>query len=142
MFRKLGVSLLFGWLSCLVTTADAQEGATPPATSSLQIAEHHFGLEVVDREIREEVDTFHLDDVVYLWLRVEGGPAEPITVTWSSDDVRYDVALRIGGSPWRTWARKTLFRAGEWTVQVKDSGGAMLLERTLQVLESPRAADQ
>jgi len=142
MFRKRFIPGFLGCLFCLITAASAQDTDTPAMTSGLQIEQSRFGLDVVDREIDQEIDTFHVGDVVYLWLRVEGGPADPITVHWMSGDVSYDVELRIGGSPWRTWARKTLFRAGTWTVQVKDASGATLLERTLDVLDTQRAADQ
>lgn len=142
MFRNHSLPLAVGLLVCLFATSNAQEAATPAKTSSLQIAMHRFGLDVIDREIQNEIDTFHIGDIVYLWLRVEGGPADPITATWVSGDVHYDVELSIKGSPWRTWARKTLFRAGEWSVQVKDQHGTMLLERTLQVSETPRPDEE
>ena len=71
-------------------------------------------------------------------MRLVGGPAEPILVTWSIGDFTYEVELGIGGSPWRTWARKTLFRAGEWTVRVTDADGRELLKQALAVAETPR----
>lgn len=133
---------------CLASTAaTAQMESTdeptgePSDTSTLQIAQHRFGLAVVDREIQNEVDTFHKGDVVYLWMRVDGGPADPILVTWSTGTFQYEVELRIGGPSWRTWARKTLFREGEWTVRVTDAAGNVLLDEVLTVSDMPRAAE-
>jgi hypothetical protein len=39
-----------------------------------------------------------------------------------------DIELRIGGSPWRTWSRKTIPAdwTGGWRVEVRDAGGAVL----------------
>ncbi len=77
--------------------------------------------------------TFALGEKAYLWIRAEGGTGETLTVTWSSGDQSFPVTLNIGGSPWRTWANKTLHLAGEWTVTVTDAAGAKLSETKLSV---------
>jgi hypothetical protein len=144
MLRMQRIVMQVCMAGLLCTTATAQMEATEESTApgSLRITEHRFGLGVVDREIENEIDTFHKGDVVYLWMRVEGGPSDPIMVTWSSGSFQYDVELGIGGASWRTWARKTLFREGEWTVRVTDAAGQVLLEETLMVSDTPRAAEE
>ncbi len=77
-----------------------------------------LGKNVVDREITDETTTFAVGEKAYLWLRVEGGTGETLTVVWKINDLEFPVDLSIGGSPWRTWATKTLHLAGDWSVTV------------------------
>jgi hypothetical protein len=99
----------------------------------LEVAEAKLGKGVQDREIVEETATFAVNDKAYLWLRVTGGTGA-VKVTWTNGDFTDSVPLEIGGSPWRTWATKTVWRAGEWKVTVTDSEGNPLKEVTFQVL--------
>jgi hypothetical protein len=97
------------------------------------VTDAKLGRNVVDREITDETTTFAVGERAYLWLRVEGGTGETLRVIWKIDDQEYPVDLRIGGSPWRTWATKTLHLAGNWTVTVTDAAGNTLNEATLKV---------
>ena len=97
------------------------------------VTDAKLGRNVVDREITDETTTFAVGEKAYLWLRVEGGTGETLKVIWKTDDQEYPVDLRIGGSPWRTWATKTLHLAGDWTVTVTDAAGNTLNEATLKV---------
>lgn len=97
------------------------------------VTDAKLGRNVVDREITDETTTFAVGEKAYLWLRVEGGTGETLKVIWKIDDQEYPVDLRIGGSPWRTWATKTLHLAGDWTVTVTDAAGNTLNEATLKV---------
>jgi len=92
------------------------------------VAEAKLGKSIVDRKIADETTTFAPGEKAYLWLRVEDATGETLTVTWTINDQAYQATLNIGGSPWRTWANKTLHLAGEWTVTVTDSAGAVLNE--------------
>jgi hypothetical protein len=83
--------------------------------------------------ITDETTTFAPGERAYLWLKVEDASGETLTVTWKINDQSYPATLNIGGSPWRTWASKTLHLAGEWTVTVSDSAGATLSESKLTV---------
>jgi hypothetical protein len=91
-------------------------------------AEAKLGKGVQDREITEEATAFALNEKAYLWLRVSGGPADPIQVTWKTADHTDTVPLNVGGPTWRTWSSKTLWKAGDWTVTVTDAGGHVLQE--------------
>ena len=97
------------------------------------VTDAKLGKNVVDRQISDETSTFAVGEKAYLWLRVEGGTGETLTVVWKVNDLEFPVDLSIGGSPWRTWATKTLHIAGDWTVTVSDAAGNTLNEATLTV---------
>ena len=97
------------------------------------VTDAKLGRNVVDREITDETTTFAVGEKAYLWLRVEGGTGETLTVVWKVNDLEFPVDLSIGGSPWRTWATKTLHIAGDWSVTVSDAAGNTLNEAALKV---------
>lgn len=97
------------------------------------VAEAKLGKNVVDRQIADETTTFAVGEKAFLWLRVDDAAGETLTVTWKVNDQSYPATLSIGGSPWRTWANKTLYMAGDWTVTVSDSAGTTLNEAKLTV---------
>jgi Protein of unknown function (DUF2914) len=97
------------------------------------VTDAKLGRNVVDREVTDETTTFAVGEKAYLWLRVEGGTGETLTVVWKINDLEFPVDLSIGGSPWRTWSTKTLHLPGEWTVTVSDTAGNTLNEATLTV---------
>ena len=97
------------------------------------VTDAKLGRNVVDREVTDETTSFAVGEKAYLWLRVEGGTGETLKVVWRNNDQEYPVNLSIGGSPWRTWATKTLHIAGDWTVTVTDAAGNTLNEVALKV---------
>jgi hypothetical protein len=97
------------------------------------VTDAKLGRNVVDREVTDETTTFAVGEKAYLWLRVEGGTGETLKVVWKVNDQEFPVDLRIGSSPWRTWATKTLHIAGDWTVTVTDAAGNTLNEVILKV---------
>ncbi|MEX2116631.1 MAG: DUF2914 domain-containing protein [Bacteroidota bacterium] len=117
----------------LVPCAIAQEQA---AEKKLEVAEAKLGKSVENRVLTDETSTFTVNDRAYLWLRVTGGPADSITVTWKTGDQSYESRLNIGGSPWRTWSYKTCYVAGSWTVTVTDAQGTTLKELSFTVEEA------
>ncbi|MEP0822743.1 MAG: DUF2914 domain-containing protein [Ignavibacterium sp.] len=124
--------LLCTLLAVIAYGAAAQEQET---MSTLTVADAKLGKGVQDREIVDETTTFALNDRVYLWLKVTGGPADSITVTWKTGDQTYSSKLNIGGSSWRTWSYKTAYTAGDWTVTVTDADGNVLKEMAFKVEE-------
>ncbi len=112
-------------------TVVAQEGQE--ATTGLQIETAKLGTDVQDRELVGDTTAFNLNDRVYLWLKVVGGPADSLVVAWKTGDLEYTTRLNIGGSPWRTWAYKTAAVAGNWTVTVSDASGTVLKELSFVV---------
>ena len=115
--------------------AFAMVALSVPALAFAQnlVTDAKLGRNVVDREITDETTTFAVGEKAYLWLRVEGGTGETLKVVWKINDQEFPLDLRIGGSPWRTWATKTLHLAGDWTVTVTDATGNTLNEATLKV---------
>jgi len=116
----------------LIAAAVLMLSSVVVSAQSLEISDAKLGKGVQDREIADETTTFAVNEKAYLWLRVTGGPGD-IKVTWSTGDHSDSVPLHIGGSPWRTWANKTLWQAGEWKATVTDSNDQVLKEITFQV---------
>lgn len=66
---------------------------------------------------------------LYLWTRVSGAAGDTVHHVWFHGDTQVaDVALAVGGSPWRTWSKKTIPSdwTGAWRVEVRDASGAVL----------------
>jgi hypothetical protein len=102
-------------------------------SDGLQVADAKLGKGVQDRKITEEASTFAVNDKVYLWLKLTGGPADSVNVNWKVGDSTDTVSLKVGGDPWRTWSNKTAWKAGDWSVTVTDAGGQVLKEMTFKV---------
>ena len=96
--------------------------------ANLSVAEAKLGKGVQDRQITEEATTFAVNDKAYVWLRLTGGPSDPIQVTWKSGEHTDTVPLKVGAATWRTWSSKILWMAGDWTVTVTDASGQVLKE--------------
>jgi len=116
----------------LVAAAVLMFSSIAASAQNLEVSEAKLGKGVQNRAIVDETTTFAVNEKAYLWLRVTGGPGD-IKVNWSIGDHTDSVALNIGGSPWRTWANKTLWQAGEWKVTVTDGSDKVLKEITFQV---------
>src|SRR5204863_332387 len=60
---------------------------------------------------------------------VEGAGGSTLHHVWFHGDTQVgDVELQVGGSPWRTWSRKTVPAdwTGAWHVEVRDAAGTVL----------------
>jgi hypothetical protein len=70
------------------------------------------------------------------WSRVTGMSAgSKITHLWIHGADSSRVELNIGGSPWRTYSRKTIPTGGtgDWTLEVLGADGAKLASKTIKV---------
>ena len=124
----------FTILICLVLNffpARAQETASK--APNLQIVDAKLGTGVQDRMISGEDSSFTLNSKVWLWLKVVGGASDQITIIWKTDNLTHSTTLNIDGSPWRTWATKTVSKAGDWAVSVTDTSGNVLKEMMFKV---------
>ena len=106
--RKIGVFVAM--LAIVAIMAQAQ-GKDAPAMSSkgsagLMVKEAKLGTDVKDKQLVGEATTFDLDQKVYVWLELSGGPAEDIAVTWKNGDKSYETKLKVGGNVFHTWASK------------------------------------
>jgi DUF2914 family protein len=99
----------------------------------LQVVDAKLGKGVQDRQITEEATTFAVNDKVYLWLKIAGGPADGVKVNWKLGDKVEPYTLKVGGNPWRTYASKTAYKPGEWTVTVTDANDQVLKEMKFTV---------
>lgn len=106
-----------------------------PAATGIEVAEMKLGKDVKDRQPVDETTSFSLNERVYVWMKVVGGKSDSLTVTWKTGDQVFETQLYVGGSPWRTWAYKTAYAVGDWTVSVSDAAGAVLKEMGFTVSE-------
>jgi hypothetical protein len=70
------------------------------------------------------------------WSRVSGLSAgSKITHLWIHGADSSRVELNIGGSPWRTYSRKTIpaGASGDWTLEVLGADGAKLASKTFKI---------
>jgi len=129
------------WIGMVLTTVfclivfssflSAQESEVK--SKDIQIVDVKLGKDVKDRVLVDEDSTFALNMKVFLWLKVTGKTSEKLTITWKQGEKSYTTTLNIGGSPWRTWANKTLAKAGDWTVTITDASGNVLKEMSFKV---------
>ncbi|HEX9704411.1 MAG TPA: DUF2914 domain-containing protein [Gemmatimonadales bacterium] len=119
----------------LTSVAAAQDttAVRPAAPASNITIEAVLTRNVVDRVPQDTVTAIPVPataDTLYLWTRVTG--AEPGTVlhhVWFRGEEQVgDVELTVGGSPWRTWSRKSIPAewTGAWRVEVRDAAGNVL----------------
>ena len=121
-----------GSLAAQDTTKAAPPAAPPPAAApaSNVSVEAVLARSVADRA-PQDTGTAFSDSVgtVVLWMRVTGGSGQTLHHVWfHGDDNVGDVSLAVGGSPWRTWSRKTIpaDAKGAWHVEIRDEAGTVL----------------
>jgi len=109
------------------TTAAA--AAAAPAQSVVTV-EAVLARSVVDRAPQDTGVAFPADvGGLVLWMRVTGGAGQTLNHVWFHGDTEVgNVPLSIGGSPWRTWSRKTIpmEATGAWHVEIRDAAGTVL----------------
>jgi len=134
MTKKLVLSTIVFLLAGLIVL-QAQE----KQTKGLKVIDAKLGKDVQNKKIVDTTSTFTVNEKAYLWMRLTGGPADSITVTWKTGDQSYPTKLNVGGSPWRTWSYKTIDAAGSWTVTVTDAEGTVLKEMKFEATgEKPK----
>ena len=130
----LGLSL--GVAGSLAAQDTTKQAAPPPAAPAAAAPAANVNVEaVLARNVADrapqDTGTAFPDSVgsVVLWMRVTGGNGQTLHHVWfHGDDNVGDVALTIGGSPWRTWSRKNIpaDAKGAWHVEIRDEAGAVL----------------
>ena len=123
--------LIFCLLILFSCATQAQQ--EPQKADSLEVVEAKLCKEVSSRTPVGEATTFLKNSKVYLWMVVKGSSTATVVVTWKSGVDSHSTTLAIGGSPWRTWASKTVRNTGDWTVAVADSIGTVLKEMSFKV---------
>jgi len=111
--------------------APAAAAAAPAAaTPQVTVVEAVVARSVVDRQPQDTGAAFPADVAqLNCWTKLEGAGGSSIHHVWFHGDTQVgDVELQVGGSPWRTWSRKTVPAdwTGAWHVEVRDAAGTVL----------------
>jgi len=107
--------------------------AAVPAHDALTVSVGVVARAIADRAPQDTGTTFPADvGQLVCFTQIEGAMADaPETIhhVWFHGDTQVaDVELTVGGSPWRTWSRKTVPAdwTGPWHVEIRDAGEAVL----------------
>ena len=128
--------LMLVLLSGVAVPVVAQDTTAAPAPAPAPAAAINVSVEavlarsVVDRA-PQDTGTAFPDSVgaVLLWMRATGASGQTLHHVWFFGDTEVgDVPLTIGGSPWRTWSRKSVSveAKGAWHVEIRDDAGTVL----------------
>lgn len=108
----------------------AQDPTLTPVAQSQVTVEAVLARSVMDRVPVDTGTAFPAGPgEIILWTRVTGGEGQTIHHVWFFGETEVgNVPLTIGGSPWRTWSRKTIpaEATGAWRVEVRDAAGNVL----------------
>jgi hypothetical protein len=111
--------------------------AVPPVGRQAPAVEIAIAKSVAAGAAVDTASTFAADvGQVAGWTRVSGMTAgSKITHLWIHGADSSKVELNVGGSPWRTYSRKTIpaDATGEWTLEVLGSDGAKLASKTFKI---------
>ena len=125
----LPVAMLLGLASGLAAQ-DTTAAAAAPAAQSTATVEAVLARSVLDRAPQDTGVAFPADvGQLVLWMRVTGGDGQTLNHVWFHGDTEVgNVPLTVGGSPWRTWSRKTvpMEATGAWHVEIRDAAGTVL----------------
>ena len=120
------LSLLAGGTRVLAAQDSTHAAPATPVTSEDAVV----AKSVVDRQPQDTASTFPADVAQLIcWTKVTGAGGASIHHAWFHGDTQVgDVELQVGGSPWRTWSRKTVPAdwTGAWHVEIRDASGAVL----------------
>ncbi len=115
---------------CLVTASAVAAQDTATASAAPAVAAAAVAKSVVDREPQDTGTVFPADvGQLVCWTKVEGAGGASIHHVWFHGDTQVgDAELAVGGSPWRTWSRKTIPAdwTGPWHVEIRDATGTVL----------------
>ncbi len=113
------------------TRAAAPSPAPAPAPApAVTVGDAVVARSVLDRQPQDTGTAFPADVAqLVCWTKVEGAAGTALHHVWFHGDTQVgDVELQVGGSPWRTWSRKTVPAdwTGPWHVEIRDAAGTML----------------
>lgn len=104
--------------------------AAPAAAPSTVSVEAVLARSVMDRMPQDTGSAFPpaVGELI-LWTRVTGADGQTVNHVWFHGDTEVaNIPLTIGGSPWRTWSRKTIpaEMTGPWHVEIRDAAGNVI----------------
>ena len=124
------------WKLLSVAGAFALAAAAPQATPDAVSVEIAVGTNIADRMPTDTGSAFPATvGSLVCWTKVTGAANTKISHVWTHGPHSASVELNVGGSPWRTYSRRTIPAewTGEWKVEVKDSAGTVLASKTFTV---------
>lgn len=111
--------------------------AVPPLGQQAPAVEIAIGKSVASGAAVDTASSFAADvGQVAGWTRVSGvASGSKITHLWIHGADSSKVELNIGGSPWRTYSRKTIpaGATGDWTLEVMGPDGTKLASKTFKI---------
>ncbi|MBN2200260.1 MAG: DUF2914 domain-containing protein [Candidatus Aminicenantes bacterium] len=121
----LAGALVFCALGAWAAVQEQQEEPVPAPAATLVVEEGVICTDVVDRVPQGTAATFPSDvGRLYAFTKIAGGVEGAVVkhLWYHGEDLRHTQELAIGGSPWRTWSRKTIppDRTGAWKVEIRD----------------------
>jgi hypothetical protein len=126
----LPIAMVLGLAGGLAAQDTTAARAAAPAAPSPVTVEAVLARNVMDRAPQDTGVAFPPDvGTLVLWMRVTGGDGQALNHVWFYGDTEVgNVPLSIGGSPWRTWSRKTIppEATGAWHVEIRDAAGTVL----------------
>ena len=138
--QKFTLSVTFLIFFLFIANFYTKSQDTERHTTGIQILNAKLGKDVKDRMLVDEDSTFELNTKVFLWMKVSGEANSTIQIHWKPPPVSEQsvvqpivTELKIGGNPWRTWAYRTAYKVGEWTVTITDNEGQVIKELNYHV---------
>jgi hypothetical protein len=111
--------------------------AVPPVGQQAPSVELAIGKSIEAGNPVDTASSFGVDvGQIAGWSRVSGMAAgSKITHLWIHGADSSRIELNVGGSPWRTYSRKTIpaGATGDWTLEVLGADGAKLASKTIKV---------
>jgi hypothetical protein len=106
--------------------AQQPQGAPAAAPTVAAIVEAAVGTSIAERQLAGAGESFPAGTAkLYCFTKISNAGDAEIEHVWFKGDVEQGrVALKIGGSPWRTWSSKSLGpdSAGDWRCDVMKDG--------------------
>lgn len=117
--------------AALLLAAVARAEPEPrPVVHSLVKAEVLTCKTVADRQCKDAASLFTpADGSVTCWSRIVGQTGGVVHHVWYKGKDRLDSReLKVSGSPWRVWSKKTLYpdSKGDWRVEILDGAGVLI----------------
>jgi hypothetical protein len=128
-------------VALFVAGCDLAFVALAAEAKELHATEFGVGTDVVDRELQGRAESFAEGATVAFFIRVEGGqPGDKVDHVWLHEGKEAArISLELGGSPWRTWSKKTLHKGstGQWKVEARSADGRLLAEGQFNCTAAP-----
>ena len=132
--KRMALIVVLGTLAGRsVVAQDSTQAAAPAAAApaaNVTVDEAVVARSVLDRQPQDTASAFPPEvGQLICWSKVTGAGGASVHHVWFHGDTQVgDVELQVGGSPWRTWSRKTVPAdwTGAWHVEIRDAAGTVL----------------